>query len=116
MIPRMRVISRVNSFYVHNTWSNQIVAGPFTTERNASRTVIALDGTRFEVKSLDTRYGVYDTHEDRFIGCVTDSTTTYVTEDATAGAYLARQLNDRERNESRLRQYRQRYPVLGELR
>lgn len=115
MTPRLRIVSRVNSFYVRNAWNNEIVAGPFTYEANARRTVIALDGTRYKVKQVsEESHGVWDTQEHRFIMCEWDISTTYLTDDPRVAEKVARSLNDKARNESRLWQFRMRYPVSGD--
>lgn len=116
MTPRLRIVVRVNSFYVRNAWNDEIVAGPFSYEANARRTVVAMDGSRFECRPIDTdQHGVWDKHEHRFIGCALDESVTYTTGDSALAKRVARTLNDKQRNEARLRQYQERYPVSGDF-
>jgi hypothetical protein len=118
----LRIITRVSSYYVQNVVHDEVLAGPFPNDGKARNALIMLDGKRYvpeEINNLrgcDTRYGIWDTHEKVFIGLDGDESEIFITADLSSAAYTARGLNDYQRNDSRLNQYRERHPVNGERR
>jgi hypothetical protein len=123
-ISYLSIVSHVRSFYVENTRDRSLLAGPFHSDGLARNALISLDGERYKVREYDSvpgawedcdvRYGVFDTHEDRFLTLARDTSRIYVTSDGAEAAYRAKTLNTHQRNETRLQQYRERHPVAGD--
>ena len=117
----LTIVTRVRSYYVHNTRTDTIEAGPYAYEANARKTLVAMEGTRFCAKlytpemrgewtGCGIRYGVWDSQEAAFVQ-LSGEDTDYTTEDSAAAEYVARAMNDNRRNDARLRLFQQRHPI-----
>ncbi len=123
---RLSIHTRVNSFYVHNAWTDTPMAGPFKREHDAANAKIRLDGMRYMAKiygtvdeawkGCDTRWGVWDTQEESFMVCAEAEDRLYVSDDIANIEYIARTLNDNARNDARLRWFQRRHPVTASIR